>query len=170
MTIWAQFFCKGRVVDGCCIFWWKIIPERRDAGRRKIAEPVFVTEAMAVGRATAGDSLPHLPSPVSWPHPMTQAQHPSIMHHMKSDLLADTLPSNTQSVESESDHLMLNLISPISPCLQLVYMELKVHVSCLLWVLWVILKSSGIARVQLRWWSAAQWEKSCSRKRYYEVL
>lgn len=39
------------------------------------------------------------------------------------------------SVESESNHLMLNLISLISPCLQLVHRELEVHASCLFWVL-----------------------------------
>lgn len=39
----------------------------------------------------------------------------SIMHHMKSGP-----HQQPASVESESDHLMLHLISLISPCLQLV--------------------------------------------------
>lgn len=75
------------------------------------------------------------------PHPMTQAPIHYAPH--------ETRPSGAHccqqpaSVESESNHLMLNLISLISPCLQLLYTELKVHASCLFWVPWVIVRALG---------------------------
>lgn len=102
-----------------------------------------------------GRARPILPAQ---PHPMTQAPIHYAPH--------ETRPSGARScqqpasVESESNHLMLNLIALISPCLQLLYPELKVHASCLFWVPWVIRKSFGTARVGPSWWSAVPWRRS----------
>lgn len=88
-----------------------------------------------------GRARPILPAQ---PHPMTQAP----IHYAPHESRPSGAHSCQQptSVESESNHLMLNLISLISPCLQLLYPELKVHASCLFWVPWVIRKGFGTAR------------------------
>lgn len=105
--------------------------------------------SLGIGTAAAwGELAPSSqPSHTRWLrlHPLCTAWNPTLGAHCR---------QQPASVESESNHLMLNLISLISPCLQLLYPELKVHASCLFWAPWVIRKSFGTARVGPSWCSA----------------
>lgn len=150
VTVWAQLFYRGGEWAGCYICGWKIIPERRDADEEKASKSNSWQKQCHWEESLLqpGESWPHPPSPAT---PDDSGSIHSAPHETRpSCTLSCQQPA---SVESESNHLMLNLISLISPCLQPLYPELKVHASCLLWVLWVIHKSLGTAREGWGWWS-----------------